>query len=68
MIMFRIPIAQPPNPTRKSEANGRNQCRRRLARKAHDQLGSSAKLYPPAIGKIPATVASAHASRIPSHM
>jgi hypothetical protein len=44
MIRLRIPIAQPPKPTRNSEANGRNQCRARLPTKAGDQDGSTSKL------------------------
>jgi hypothetical protein len=44
MIMLRMPMAQPPNPTRNSEANGRNQCRARLERNAHDHDGSVSKL------------------------
>jgi hypothetical protein len=38
MIRFRIPIAQPPNRTRKSVRNGRNQWERKL--RANSQLHS----------------------------
>jgi hypothetical protein len=44
MIMLRIPIAQPPKPTRNSDANGRNQWLSRLARKLSYQEGSTSKL------------------------
>jgi hypothetical protein len=39
-----MPIAQPPKPTRNSEANGRNQCPSRLPAKLSDQVGSTSKL------------------------
>ena len=68
MIMFRIPIAQPPNPTRKSEAKGRNQCCRRLQMKAKEKLGIIKKLYAPAIGKMCQTIPNNQASKIPSHI
>jgi hypothetical protein len=44
MIRLRIPIAQPPKPTRNSDANGTNQCQARSARNAGVKDGSTAKL------------------------
>ena len=68
MIMFRMPMAWPPNPTRKREAKGRNQCFRTLPTKAHERWGRISKLYAPAMGKTPRTMPKNQARRIPSHM
>jgi hypothetical protein len=38
MIMLRIPIAQPPKATRKSDMNGRNQWWSKMMRKVSDQV------------------------------
>jgi hypothetical protein len=39
MIMFRIPIAQPPQATRKRVANGRIQWERKLPTNSNDHEG-----------------------------
>ena len=39
MIMLRMPIAQPPNITRKSEAKGKNQCWKTLPMNAQERFG-----------------------------
>ena len=44
MIMLRIPIAQPPSPTRKSDENGRNQWENRLPMNVQLRVGSRLKL------------------------
>ena len=51
MIMFRIPIAQPPKATRKSAEKGRIQWCRKL-RELERPLGCSARPYAPETGKI----------------
>ncbi len=50
MIRFRIPIAHPPNETRKSERNGRNQWLRKLRANSQLQAGCSEKSYAPETG------------------
>jgi hypothetical protein len=44
MIIFLMPIAHPPNITKKREKKGRNQCFRRLRANSHDRWGLMAKL------------------------
>src|SRR6476469_1842866 len=68
MIRFRMPMAQPPNITRNSDRNGRNQWLIRSSMNTQFQPGSrvAEKLRP--TEKTPATFPSAQASRIASHM
>ena len=50
MIRLRMPIAQPPNATRKSVRNGKNQWLRKLRANSHDHSGCSEKSYAPETG------------------
>ena len=68
MIMFRIPIAQPPKATRKSAENGRIQWCRKLRANSSDHAGCSASPYAPETGKIASVEANNQASMIPSHI
>ena len=68
MIMFRIPIAQPPNATRKSAEKGRIQWCRKLRANSSDHSGWSAKPYAPETGKMASVEANTQARMMPSHI
>ena len=68
MIMFLMPIAQPPNETRKSERNGRTQWRSRLSMKASVQPRPAVGSYANPNGKICHSTANAKETRMASHM
>src|SRR5215510_251614 len=68
MIRLRIPIAQPPNDTRKSVRKGRNQCWRKLLANSHVHAGWSEKSYAPETGNQPHWNATTYARTSASHM
>src|SRR5664280_1008433 len=68
MTMLRMPIAQPPNITRKRDAKGMIQWATKSVKKSHERVGSRLKPYPPDIGKIRRLKPRTKASTIPSHM
>ena len=53
MIRLRIPIAQPPNATRKSERNGSTQWLAKLRANSQLHSGWREKSYAPETGKMP---------------
>ena len=68
MIMFRIPIAQPPTETRKSERNGRTQWWARFMAKSSVQPLSAVGLYAYPTGKTCQSTANTQTRMIASHM
>ena len=68
MIRLRIPIAQPPNATRNSVRNGRNQWLRKLRANSHVHAGWSEKSYAPETGNRLSWKARTYASTSASHM
>src|SRR6516162_7651527 len=68
MIMLRIPIAQPPHATRKSETNGSTQWCRRSKANAHVQPRAAVGLYASPTGIHASVMPKIHTITIASHM
>ncbi len=66
MIMFLIPIAQPPRSTNTIDRKGRIQCFRKSMMKASEKRGIIVALYAPLIGNQSRTTPRKNAKTPPS--